>query len=263
MPAADLVALVAELGAPYGLERSVKISSGQLLDDRCLLSVHRSALGDAPAARLAELGRNLSVPADVADRLPASLDEADIVHFGHEGGPGYTIRKIYFEYAARARRAMEVGEPALVHLAYKWVLGSAGAASVTRYTWLPLAPRRDLEAKVRTMLPANAAPRGLCCALNVIARAADRTDPGELMMMEVEEPGNPRRSCDLNLYDARLRVGQISDVIAATARDFAVPQSRVEAVFGGAEDLALGHVSAGIGKDGEEFVTIYYGVEAH
>jgi hypothetical protein len=263
MPAADLIALVAELGATYGLERSVKIAPGQLLDDRYLLSVHRMALGDAPDERLAELGRNLSVPGDVADRLSAALEGADVVHFGHETSRGHTIRKIYFEYTAQVRRAMKVGEPALVHLAYKWVLGSAGAASVTRYTWLPLATRRDLEAKVRMMLPEDAAPRGLRCLLNVIARAADQTDPGELMMMEVEEPGNPRRSCDLNLYDARLRVGQISDVIASTARDFAIPQPGAEALVRGAEGLALGHLSAGIGRDGEEFVTIYYGVEAH
>jgi hypothetical protein len=46
-------------------------------------------------------------------------------------------------------------------------------------------------------------------------------------------------------------------------RDFAVPPSRAAVLSGAAEDLALGHLSAGIGRDGEEFVTIYYGVEAH
>jgi hypothetical protein len=261
MPADDLIALVETLNAPYGLERSVKIAPGELLDDRCLLSVHRSALGDVPAERLAELGRKLAIPADVADRLPAMLDGADIVHFGHERSSGYTVRKIYFEYAARARRAMEAGEATLVHLAYKWTLG--GDASITRYTWLPLPTRADLEAKLRTLLPEDAAPRGLRCALQVIARAADQTDPGDLMMMEVEEPGSARRSCDLNLYDARLRLSHISDVIADAVRDFAVPPSRADLLSGAVEDLALGHLSAGTGRDGEEFVTIYYGIEAH
>lgn len=262
MPADDLIAMIEELGAAYGLERSVKITQRQLLDDRCLLSVHRTALGDAPADRLTELGHRLGIPADAAGRILAALDGADVVHFGHEAGPGYTIRKIYFEYAARARRAMAAGEPVLVHLAYKWAVGAAAAAA-TRYTWLPLRTRDDLEAKLRTLLPADAAPRGLRCTLCLIDRAARQTDAGELMMMEVEEPGNPRRSCDLNLYDARLRVCQISDLIAATTQDFEVPRSRVEALFGKGKDLQLGHVSAGIGRDGEEFVTIYYGVEAH
>jgi hypothetical protein len=82
-------------------------------------------------------------------------------------------------------------------------------------------------------------------------------------MMEVEETDNPRRSCDLNVYDAELRLGQVSDLIAATLRDFAVPPARARAAFADVSEVPLGHLSAGISRSGEEFVTIYYGIEAH
>lgn len=261
MAANDIIALVARLGAPYGLERSVKIAPGHLFDDRCLISLHRSALGERPAERLLQLCRELAIPTGFAAQLPAALDGADIVHFGHEGGARATVRKVYFEYAARARRAMQAGEPVLVHLAYKWTPQQPNEAAVTRYTWAPCRTGQEIEAKLRALLPE--APRALGSALRLVSRLALPTEPGPVMMMEVEETGNPRRSCDLNVYDAELRVAAISDLIAAAAADFAIPAARMREVFDRAADVALGHLSSGIGRDGQEFVTIYYGIEAH
>jgi tryptophan 7-halogenase len=262
MPAEDLIALVGRLRAPYGLERSVKIAPGALFDDRCLISLHRSALGSAPADKLAEMARALGIPAGFAEKIAGALEGAEIVHFGHEAGAGSPVRKLYFEYAERTRRAMAKGEPALVHLAYKWAPGRAQGAAVTRYTWSPCRTRDEVEAKLKALVPASEAPRALGCALSLLSRVAALADSGELLMMEVEEPGNPRRSCDLNVYDAELRVRDVADLIERAVKDFAVPESRAIAVFGRARELALGHLSAGIGRDGQEFVTIYYGIQA-
>jgi hypothetical protein len=96
-----------------------------------------------------------------------------------------------------------------------------------------------------------------------LSRIAQFADSGELLLMEVEEPGNPRRSCDLNLYDAGLRMKEIADLVDATLRDFAVPLGRAQALLGRIGDRALGHISAGLGRDGKEFVTFYFGVESH
>lgn len=261
MAADDLISVIERLGAPYGLERSVKIASGHLFDDRCLISIHRSALGERPVERLAEICRELAMPADLAAQLPAALDGADIVHFGHEGGSRATVRKVYFEYAARARRAMTAGDPVLVHLAYKWTPRQPAETATTRYTWAPCRNGQEIAAKLRALL--SEAPRALRSALSLASRLAPPTQAGPVMMMEVEEVGNPRRSCDLNVYDAELRVAAISDLIAATVADFAIPAARTREVFDRAADVALGHLSSGIGRDGQEFVTIYYGIEAH
>jgi hypothetical protein len=82
MPAANLISMVESLGAPYGLERSVKIVPGRVTDDRCLISVGRGALGKAPLERLLQIGQELGMPTGFVDALPAALDRADIVHFG-------------------------------------------------------------------------------------------------------------------------------------------------------------------------------------
>ena len=264
MPSADLIRLVETLGAPYGLERSVKITRGALADDRCLISVGRSAFGEAPADRLVEMGRAFHMPSSFADALPVSLERADIVHFGYEAARQHDVYKIYLEYASEARNAMAASRtPVLVHLAYKWVAQKPDSSTVTRYTWVPCRTRAEIEVKLQELIPVNEAANARRCVFGLLARIARFADTGELLLMEVEEPDNPRRSCDLNVYDAGVRMHDISDLIDATLNDFAVPSAQGRAVFDRFGDRALGHLSAGVGRDGQEFVTLYFGVEAH
>jgi hypothetical protein len=265
MAIADLVHVVEELQAPYGLERSVKITRGALADDRCLISIGRAALGEAPADRLVQIGGAFGMPEVFMRALPASLEHADIVHLGYEAAAGRDTYKIYCEYASAVRRAMAARsrDPVLVHLAYKWTPRRADSAAVTRYTWVPCRSRGELDLKLEDLVPAADAPHAHRCALALLSRLAAFADSGELLLMEVEEPGNPRWSCDLNVYDAGLRMRDIADLLDATATDFSIGPERAHAVFDRAADRMLGHLSAGVGRDGQEFVTVYFGVEAH
>jgi tryptophan halogenase len=265
MPAGDLIRLVEDLHAPYGLERSVKITQAALADDRCLISVGRAALGGAPADRLIAIGRALRMPAALADALGAALDGADIVHFGFEATADDEVYKIYLEYASQVRNAMAAGSrtPALVHLAYKWAPERTDSHTITRYTWVPCRNRAEIEAKLQALVPTNESAKARRCVSGLLSRIAGFADSGAVLLMEVEEPGNPRRSCDLNVYDAGLRMAEIADLVETTLRDFAVPQAPAQAVFERAAERALGHISAGLGRDGREFVTFYFGVESH
>jgi hypothetical protein len=264
MPSADLIRLVETLGVPYGLERSVKITPGALADDRCLISLSRSAFGAAPADRLIQMGRAFHMPSSFADALPMALERADIVHFGYEAVSQRDVYKIYLEYASEARAAMAASRnPVLVHLAYKWVAQKPDSNTITRYTWVPCRNRAEIEVKLQELIPVNEAANARRCVFGLLARIARFADTGELLLMEVEEPGNPRRSCDLNVYDAGVRMHDISDLTDVAAKDFAVPAAQARALFDRAGDRALGHLSAGVGRDGQEFVTFYFGVEAH
>jgi len=264
MPSADLIRLVETLGAPYGLERSVKITRGALADDRCLISLGRVAFGEAPADRLIQMGQAFHMPSSFAAALPLALERADIIHFGYEAAGQHDVYKIYLEYASEARNAMATRRtPVLVHLAYKWVAQKPDSSTVTRYTWVPCRNRAEIEVKLQELIPANEAANARRCVFGLLARIARFADTGELLLMEVEEPDNPRRSCDLNVYDAGVGMHDISDLIDTTLKDFAVPAAQGRAVFDRASDRALGHLSAGVGRDGQEFVTLYFGVEAH
>jgi hypothetical protein len=121
----------------------------------------------------------------------------------------------------------------------------------------------EIDAKLQDLVPVKDAAKARRCVFDLLSRMTGFANSGELLLMEVEEPPNPRRSCDLNVYDAGLRMHEIADLIDATLHDFAVSQARGRTVFDRAGERALGHISAGIGRDGQEFVTIYFGVEAH
>jgi hypothetical protein len=265
MPASDVIGLVETLNAPYGLERSVKITHGTLADDRCLISVGRSAFGEDAGGRVLRMARALDLPARFAQDLPAALDRADVVHFGYETSAGRDVYKVYCEYAASARQAMAAPArmPTLVHQAFKWMPGEPDSGAVTRYTWVPYGNRIELEQKLRDLVPADAAPRAHRCVFALVGRVSALAESGEALLMEVEEPGNQRRSCDLNVYDAELKMSDVADVIDAALTDFAIPQARRRAAFDPARGRMLGHLSAGRGRDGAEFVTIYFGVEEH
>ena len=270
MATADLIRLVKSFGEPFGLERSIKITRGSLDRERCLLSVGRAAFGEPPQDKLIAAARALRVPEPFAEELKTSVREADVIHFGYEGASGRGIYKIYCEYASSAHRAMANAKqaganaaPALVHLAYKWSPSDPDSRAITRYTWVPCRNGGELEDRLRILVPQDRAPNAHQCVFSLLSRIFAVADPTDVMLMEVEEPGNPRRSCDLNVYDAQMQVHQVADLIPAVAAGLSVPKPEVQAAFEGVTNKMLGHLSAGVDRRGEEFVTVYFGVEAH
>jgi tryptophan halogenase len=241
----DLLRIVAGFGAPFGYERSAKFVEGALLADRCLMSLHRAALGGDPVRALSEA---MAPPPGVQAAMAEALEGATHVHFGHEAEPGFAVRKLYFEYSGRAR-----GEAALLHLAYKWRIEAEPGAVETRYVWRPC--RTRAEARERVAARAGDA-RGRAAALALLDRVHEIP-----AMLDVEEAGGPRVSLDINLYDARLTLGAVAPVINETAASFGVEAARVADVFGPARDKALGHVATGTDRAGRGFVTFYFGVE--
>ena len=101
------------------------------------------------------------------------------------------------------------------------------------------------------------------CARAALSRLERKTGAGELFVMSVEEFGNPRRSLDINLYRAGLRVKAVADLLETAALDLGSPAPETRASLARCEDLALGHLSLGVARRGAPFLTLYFGVEAH
>src|SRR5690606_21497318 len=82
------------------------------------------------------------------------------------------------------------------------------------------------------------------------------------MLLEVEEEGNPRRSLDLNLYDWDLAVGDVAHDLTQAVRALGIDQGKAVAELDPVLHERLGHVSAGRGRSGEPFLTVYFGARA-
>jgi tryptophan 7-halogenase len=267
--AALLLDIVKELDAPFGFERSFKVTQGKILDGRFLLSLHKNALGADPVARLTNIAAQLNMPTRHRDRAAATIADADILHLGFE--PGETVTcKLYLEFASRFQNTISGGnesrkddEPTLVHLAFKWDPAGEGPGTVARYLCQPGLTTERMTARLSAIC-GQREDRALFRMASGFLNMATTRMPGEdIFFMEVTEENNPRQSFDINVYDADMTLDAISPFLADTWNHFGVPVDRAHTLTLPYKHLHLGHISGGTGRDDKDFLTIYFGVEPH
>lgn len=255
--ATTLVRLVDGLGAPYQHERSFRMAPGRLQANRMLLSVDRKRLGDRAAARLAALCAQLGLPEAQLASVPRQVRAARCVHFGFEGEDDRALYKVYFENA-RAEEEAASGDPVLLHLAYKWDPARPERCVTTRYEWLPRVGADEMR---RRMAQTYGAGAPFDAAVALLDLAAARKDPARLQFLQVSEEGSPRRSFDLNLYDAGLQVRDAQAPLVRLREHFGLRPGQFQALYDQVKNQRLGHFAGGVHRDGAPFATVYYGVE--
>jgi len=260
--ARPLLARVRELGTGFGFERSFKMSAGRLQDDRLILGV-RSKLTDA--ASLAGVCRHIGMPEAQIERFEQALPEANTVGFGFEGDEHGGVYKVYLEFWdklwQRLLRAPRDLSPELLFLGFKWQARDAARATVARYTCHPLLPVEDIRRRLEALYEARSDSPSLQATLDMLSLAAGRVRGDSFVYVEAEEEGNPRKSFDLNLYKARLRVDELQPVLSAVAQIHAIPAQTLVQATARAAGRPFGHLSGGLGRDGRDFLTVYYELE--
>jgi hypothetical protein len=199
-------------------------------------------LGADPAPGFGALCDRLGVPEGARARLRPHLGAATHLHLGAEGdNPASEVCKVYLEFAAPP-----VGDRTLVFVAAKWRVADPSGFRTTRY--------RRLDAAA---LDAWLATRGDPCgtALRALGAAALARDAAP-RALAVSDDGGPRRSVDINLYDAGLTVAAVAGPVAAL---FAAFGQRADGFLDRAGTAVLGHVAAGDAAPGEGFATLYFG----
>lgn len=238
-----------------GYEKSFKLSAQGLFENRFLGGL---AAGQLPLVRLIEVCNELNMPKELLARLKQEFSGADSVHFGFEQGHDSAIFKLYLEYwtrlnPARQRRA----ESVLLHRAFKWDALDPRRRTVASYTCFPCLSREQTLDRIAGIYRAAVAHPSCELARQLIRLAATRSNE-QLMYLEVSEEGNPRASFDLNLHAAELRLAEIETPLMEIARGYSIPPEQFAALWGRIKGKALGHLSGGLSRDGQDFMTIYY-----
>lgn len=257
-----LLRLVGELGVPFQHERSFRMAEGALLANRFLLSVDRRGLAGDARARVLEICQRLGMPEALRGAALAHFDMASCIHFGFEGDAGRVVVKLYLERAVageEARRARERGEPALLHLAFKWEPDS-GAQVTTEYLWHPALTAAEIAARLERHVYRGGDESSRAIAQSVLELAAGRIGAEQLQYLEVQEPGNGRRSFDLNLYNARLLVKDVQAQLYRMRERYGVRPGQFQALYDQVKGKVLGHLAGGVHRDGGDFFNLYYGV---
>jgi hypothetical protein len=228
------------LGRDYFEERSVKFVAGAVERDRILLGVSAE-----PALRRHHLGiaRSLGLDGGALDELDLRLCDAHMIHFGQEGRGPDAVRKVYLEFPAPPPDL-----PRVRFLAWKIRSGAPLVRSVYR-----LAGDATSTGLIGALAGFQLGDEVAGAARAVLERAAERSGWSSPVLLSVSEPGTPRRSFDLNVYDAGLTIGEVTpDLRQALATLGAATASFPP-------ETRLGHVSGGTGRHGEPFLTLYAG----
>ncbi len=247
-----LLALVNGLHVDLGSERSFKVFRNIILTDRFLLSVRSNAI---PRDKTLDVCRRLDLPAPFWEPLLQNLPDTRFVHFGFEENEKGSVYKVYLELNFKNRHY-----PFLVYLGFKWDPGDEARRAVARYTCYPSFTPKDIIEKVSLAFAGPDA--GAVEIAKGIVDAARRVAQ-DILYVEVTEDGNPRRSFDLNMYDACLTLGAIRPLLLRMGDHCRLPPEQFAAFIETIKAKRLGHLSGGIDREGRDFFTVHFGVEEH
>jgi hypothetical protein len=256
--------ILEDLGLSAGYERSFKLRQGSLLAQRYLLGVPAPGL---PRVLLLEATRRLGMPTPLQASFERALEGVSTVLFGFEGASdGAVVFKTYAEYRSRLRTAIDTMRglgtpppPVELFRGFKWRHGAADAGGQTVYTALPGLAAAGLRAGVDQLLgQAHSSAAVRHAAQDILGHALAACPGCQPLWLDIAEAGGAVRAFDLNLYDARLRVADIAPSITILAQRLEIDAQQVQRLLAAAGDGLLGHLSAGLGLDGQPYLTVYF-----
>lgn len=242
-----------------GAEASIRMSGKGLSGSRFLAAYNRDDLGWANflticgAMKLSE--RSLLLYKD-------AFQEANQVGFGFESQPSQVVYKLYFEFWDRlvreVRSSPDDARPRLLHLGLKWDPQTPEQTITANYTCFPLLSIPGILSRLENIGKTDCV--SIRTTRRIIERASPRLRRDSFVYLEAGEEGNPRRSYDVNLYKANCKVHEMLDLLDAARLDYGLPQQSTQTLER-ASDHLLGHIGGGQGRDGNDYLTVYYEID--
>ncbi len=257
--------LVTSLNVETALEHSFKMSEGCFFENRFLLAVRRDRVDAAIDKRVGEVCALLAMPSDFVQTFSHHLPDANHIYFGFEENERTSLYKVYLEFRDRAEEIMKADAnpsgPHLLHVGFKWDSGDSGRKAETRYEWFPALPVREIMARLPSMLVRRPGQDPLGVAEAIIGLASERLKPEDIQYVEVSEEGNARKSFDINLYKAGVLVREVQPFLTRMAEYYDLDPNEFHIFCEQIGSKKFGHLAGGIDREGQDFMTVYYGVE--
>jgi len=247
----------------HGAERSFKAFRGHVLWNRFLVGVNKAAIGGgSPDDTVTEMVRRLGMPPDLMAAFRPKLPEVNFVLFGFEQNETTCVYKVYLEYydtfSDRAQGTPGPKAPFTMHVGFKWDVRDSRRIAVTEYRWLPMLPAQVMLARMAEIYSAVPDTTSRDVVERIFRAAAGRMSRNDILYLDVTEGAGPRRSFDVNVYQAALRLGDIREHLDQLFRHYAVDPAQTAPMLDAKADRAFGHLAGGIDRQGRDFVTIYY-----
>lgn len=252
--------ILESLALPCAYERSFRLTQSQILANRYLLAVDTA---QASSQQLLDACIKMNMPQGLLDQFQAKLSDANKVALSFEAdAEGGALFKVYLEYWEHLRKKMQdqpdSQEPGLLYTGFKWQYDKPENNLVTEYQYLPGLTASHRQSLINKQYSGLHGTNCLETIFQIIALAQSKLPDEQLMFVEVSEQGTPRKSFDLNLYRAGFTVSDIAEQLQEAASIFDVNIQQFSQLMSIIAEKPLGHISAGIGRDEKEYLTIYY-----
>ena len=250
---------VADFDPGHRTERSFRLAPGTLHRQRLLLTVQSVQQKPDAFERIWHIAVRFGMPENRLSWARSAFGQARHVHFGYESGDGSPMFKLYFERGVRAHE-LETADAALQGIlqyeALKWRADASDDHVLSSYRWWPSLGQRELAGRIGALWGEQTEPARWTGELLKVAFASLPAE--RLQFLEVSEDRTPRRSFDLNLYDAQLQVRDIESSLLSIREGMGVDKEAFETHYGRVAWARLGHVAAGIHRNGQPFFNVYY-----
>lgn len=208
-----LLQLVKDLDVELGMERSFKISDKRLLQNRFLLGTSKHAIKQKADEKILGICEGMDMPGDFLERFRENLAKANYVHFGFEENAGICLYKLYLEFYRNIEKQIK-GQPSesgpfVLHLGFKWDASDNTKHALTQYLWYPLLSVRDMITRIADRFDPRRTQTPFEIAKGIVSAASIKMDPQAVLYLEVTEENNPRRSFDINVYRAGVKLREL------------------------------------------------------
>ncbi|TFH49770.1 MAG: hypothetical protein E4G89_04325 [Methanothrix sp.] len=259
--AGHLCQLVKKLGLRGGLEHSFKFLNGIVLCDRFLFGVERPSGSAEHDHAIMNICRQIDMPAEFQEMFRSELPKAKFALFGFEKNERNRVYKAYLEFTGRLAEALKQDprpENILIYTGFKWDVSDNSRKVLAEYFAYPLFIAQEMTARVLRSIYGRSRNDPYPIVDDILDLAGSRTQPGELLYFEATEAGNPRKSFDINMYLADLRMAEIYPLLVKMARHYSIDLERFNELYEGVKDQKFGHLSGGVDREGRDFLTVYF-----
>jgi len=260
-----LFKLVNELDVQVGIERSFKIFHETLISDRFLMGFLRAGLSQETHERIINICREIDMPEDFLKTFQERLPESNIVLFGFEKNEINRLYKAYLEFGGKFENVIRDNpdhlEPFLIHQGFKWDASDNRICAKAEYTCFPLLPVESMLKRLPGFFYARKRKSPSKIAEDIVKLASKKMSYEEFLYFEVSEEDNPRRSFDINMYRANLRLSELYPFLLDIVRHYSIPDEQFHSLYEPMKSRIFGHLSGGIDRQDRDFLTLYFGVK--
>jgi len=260
-----LIQLVKELNVTYDFERSFKMSQQKMLWHRFLMVVDKNDIRGNPHERVLNICDRLGMPEDFWGMFKEHLSQANPVDFGFEAEEGSCIYKVYLDFLPQLRKGGYINlnqtMPHIMFLGFKWDVLDPTKKAVTKYTWYPALSSEEMRRRLSDIYHNDKGGKLIELTEELLRIISSKTTHDKIYYLDVTEGHSPRKSFDINAYSANLQLKELYPLMMKIWQYFSIPSGEFSNLYRQMETKIFGHFSGGMDREGNDFLTVYFGLE--